>query len=75
MVVESEPEVLFEDDVGVEPLVDVPLDEEKDEFWPVILGPKPAVKASGTMLDSRCRERVYVVAAVLLYGKRICTIM
>ena len=75
MVVESEPEVLFEDDVGVEPLVDVPLDEEKDEFWPVILGPKPAVKASGTMLDSRCRERVYVVAAVLLYGKRIWTIM
>ena len=66
VVVESEPEVLFEDDVGVEPSVDMPLDEEKDEFWPVILGPKPAVKASGTMLNPRCRERVYVVAAAFL---------
>ena len=58
VVVESEPEVLFEDDVGVEPSVDVPLDEEKDGFWPVILGPKPAVKASGTMLNFRCRESI-----------------
>ena len=58
VVVELEPEVLFEDDVGVEPSVDVPLDEEREEFWPVILGPKHAVKASGTMLTSRCRESI-----------------
>jgi hypothetical protein len=44
-----EPEVLLEDEVGecVSP-VEVPLDEE-EELWPVILGPRPAVKARGTM--------------------------